>query len=998
MNKLIFLTILLTNNVALAQDPNWLTTGNNIGGSRWIGTNNTFPFRIYTNGTHKASFTYDGTEYADGSSGMGNGLRIFNQTDNQNPIGVLDLLTSGQNKTHVGFGRNGSITGAGTGNRMEYYAAGLGFWFNAQGGRAIWTINGIENARMGVNSFWRFGANGSSSDAARRVEIVDGNQQLRLKQSTGAGFAEFYVRPNGRLLITPSGDNTGFTAINNLAYNPTERIDVDGSARFRNVQTAVPDALFIGEQVTGQNDLNVRRLDFTGNANDVLQGNGTWGTATNPITANNGITLTPGDVVQLGEPYNVIATVPLLNNREVRMNNRNFVFSRSSTANTGNVGIGLIFPSMPSQRLDVDGNARLRNVPTAAANYIMTGSQVGANPNDIVFRKTPFPMDNTQVLHGDGTWGPVPSGIAGPVGATGPAGPMGPIGLTGATGIQGIAGPAGGTGPQGPAGLPGATGPQGLTGAVGPQGPAGSSTGAHNGTSMSLLDPTKVAFGQNLNQAGNLGELLNDREVPMNNNSIYFTDNNAVVSGKNRIGVGTVNPSARIHVKVNDAIQESWPIALIVENNQTSSNGFATGENILVNGSNTINSGQNVTVFGANFNLGLDVATNGGAESHGIYGRAYDGSLLNEAIIGEALSQNIFTFNNRAIVGVARSGRNNEGGHFIASGNPTNLASNTNYGIYSRAEGTGITNYGIFTEVTQPNLNASSLNYALFAQAPNLPNYFAGNFVGTVHVNGAVVLTSDINLKENVELINNANSILSQLNPVTFNYKQTGIYDRMDMATGNQFGLIAQEVEVILPELIKQAKFPALYDSLGNETAAAIDYKTLNYEAIIPILVKGHKEQNEVIQSQDSVITAQQTEIDDLNDRLTQLENCLSGILPFLCQMNNSSIQPTLEIVQEQLRAAINVNLSDRNAIVLNQNVPNPFAESTIINFSIPSTVQKAQIHFYDGQGKLINSVDIVERGNGQLNVFANDLSSGVYTYSLVADGQIVSTKRMVKE
>jgi hypothetical protein len=114
--------------------------------------------------------------------------------------------------------------------------------------------------------------------------------------------------------------------------------------------------------------------------------------------------------------------------------------------------------------------------------------------------------------------------------------------------------------------------------------------------------------------------------------------------------------------------------------------------------------------------------------------------------------------------------------------------------------------------------------------------------------------------------------------------------------------------------------------------------------------------------------------------------------------MNNSAIQPTQEVVQEQLRAAINVNLSDRNSIVLNQNVPNPFAESTIITFSIPTSVQKAQIHFYDGQGKLINSVDIIERGNGQLNVFANDLSTGVYTYSLVADGQIVSTKRMVKE
>ena len=117
-----------------------------------------------------------------------------------------------------------------------------------------------------------------------------------------------------------------------------------------------------------------------------------------------------------------------------------------------------------------------------------------------------------------------------------------------------------------------------------------------------------------------------------------------------------------------------------------------------------------------------------------------------------------------------------------------------------------------------------------------------------------------------------------------------------------------------------------------------------------------------------------------------------------LCQMNNSAIQPTQEQLQEELRHAINVELSDKNNIVLNQNVPNPFAESTVITYSIPETVAKAQIHFYDGLGKLINTVDITERGAGSLNVYANDLSSGVYTYSLVADGKIVSTKRMVKQ
>jgi hypothetical protein len=124
----------------------------------------------------------------------------------------------------------------------------------------------------------------------------------------------------------------------------------------------------------------------------------------------------------------------------------------------------------------------------------------------------------------------------------------------------------------------------------------------------------------------------------------------------------------------------------------------------------------------------------------------------------------------------------------------------------------------------------------------------------------------------------------------------------------------------------------------------------------------------------------------------------LSGILPFLCQISNSSIQPTQEVFQEQLKNEINVQLSSKNTIILNQNVPNPFAEQTQISYSIPETVKKAQIHFYDANGKLINSVEVQERGLGQLNVFANDLSTGVYTYTLVADGQIVATKKMMKQ
>ena len=48
--------------------------------------------------------------------------------------------------------------------------------------------------------------------------------------------------------------------------------------------------------------------------------------------------------------------------------------------------------------------------------------------------------------------------------------------------------------------------------------------------------------------------------------------------------------------------------------------------------------------------------------------------------------------------------------------------------------------------------------------------------------------------------------------------------------------------------------------------------------------------------------------------------------------------------------------------------------------------------------GKTIIALDIKEKGQGSLNVFANDLSSGIFSYSLVVDGKIIETKKMIKE
>ncbi len=519
------------------------------------------------------------------------------------------------------------------------------------------------------------------------------------------------------------------------------------------------------------------------------------------------------------------------------------------------------------------------------------------------------------------------------------------------------------------------------------------------------------------------GKLLFDTKVDLNNENLYFTKNDSI--GRNRVGIG-FNCGDSLIAKLNvfsdrerinsyhytndafniDVTNQQLGVYSLVDSLMSDESFSVKGEIIQYDNTQrnkAVGVQGIVTSKNVKNSIGVEgVSNNGGyggwfSSIGGPNGNSTNGVRV-EATNSMSSNTGIYTFASGS--GIAGS---NIGTYSNAVGSNV---TNDNFGTISLASGSNNANFGVFGEASGGTFNAG-----IFGRAAVLPNYYAGYFQGDVFVSGAFTNPSDQNLKENIETLIDSDSILNLLNPVSFDFKVDD-YPALNLQTGRQFGLIAQEAELILPEIVMETTSPALYDSLGNITSASETFKTIDYTKLIPLLIKGHQTQDITIESQgaliDSLMNINNTAtnyndsleqvVSDLNDRLTQLENCLSGILPILCQMNNSYIQPTQEIVQEQLRAAIKVNLSDRNSIVLNQNVPNPFAESTIITFTIPATVQKAQIHFYDGQGKLINSVDIVERGNGQLNVFANDLSSGFYTYSLVADGQIVSTKRMVKE
>ncbi|MBK6983937.1 MAG: tail fiber domain-containing protein [Bacteroidetes bacterium] len=289
----------------------------------------------------------------------------------------------------------------------------------------------------------------------------------------------------------------------------------------------------------------------------------------------------------------------------------------------------------------------------------------------------------------------------------------------------------------------------------------------------------------------------------------------------------------------------------------------------------------------------------------------------------------------------------------------TNACATTNY-IPKTTTGGNLICSQIFDNATSVGIGAAGpFNYTSLSVVGVSPVPATGTvklFVNGVTKASAYFATSDQRFKKQIAKIENASDIIKKLEGKSYYWKHEEFKDHGFNST-KQFGFIAQELEKVIPEAVAT-------DENG--------YKSVNYDMIIPILVQGAKEQSSVI--------------DNLQKQIDELKNLVQ------------SLATTISIDGIKNTNSQTVNLSDKNAIVLNQNVPNPFAESTVINYNIPSDFTKAQIIFTTVDGKIIKAIDINVKGSGTLNVFANDLTSGLYSYSLIVDNKLIDTKKMVKE
>ncbi len=81
---------------------------------------------------------------------------------------------------------------------------------------------------------------------------------------------------------------------------------------------------------------------------------------------------------------------------------------------------------------------------------------------------------------------------------------------------------------------------------------------------------------------------------------------------------------------------------------------------------------------------------------------------------------------------------------------------------------------------------------------------------------------------------------------------------------------------------------------------------------------------------------------------------------------------------------------------VLEQNIPNPFAQSTTIQYYVPKSVKTAVMQITDANGKVLQTAEITERGANSIVIQMGDLSWGTYFYALILDGKVFETKKMI--
>ncbi|MCX7742985.1 MAG: hypothetical protein N2167_00325 [Flavobacteriales bacterium] len=160
---------------------------------------------------------------------------------------------------------------------------------------------------------------------------------------------------------------------------------------------------------------------------------------------------------------------------------------------------------------------------------------------------------------------------------------------------------------------------------------SGAAINANNGCSTDPLNANTVQFGQNINAAGNPAQLLNYREIPMNNQNVYFLGQNATTQGVNAIGIGYPNSISNLPAKLSVWEDPGQPVAyntVGVLGRNSSASPALNGPFYYI-GVAGASDGVDLT-DNKNIHIGGYFSSDGGVVNYGVMGLANTGNGIND--------------------------------------------------------------------------------------------------------------------------------------------------------------------------------------------------------------------------------------------------------------------------------------------------------------------------------------------------------------------------------
>lgn len=314
---------------------------------------------------------------------------------------------------------------------------------------------------------------------------------------------------------------------------------------------------------------------------------------------------------------------------------------------------------------------------------------------------------------------------------------------------------------------------------------------------------------------------------------------------------------------------------------------------------------------------------------------------------------------------------------------------------------------------------------------PTHPNYGYMNTDILLHVHGDAIksqggatwrVASDARYKKDVKPFTDGLEKIREIKPVTFRYN-----GNFGIGGDNiEVGVIAQELQPVLPYMISEDTIShtiktkelrryevEVMDSVVSQT---VDYSVPKEHGEYPskdttiyrMVKKWVIDPAEYREEKQSLLTYNPNalfyllinSVKQLDSNLVAVRN-ESAIKLNDASRVNDSLRFITKILEERiarLEANSQISLDEAADVILEQNNPNPFAESTLITYYIPDRVQgnAELIVSPTSQSPILQRYPLTKGLPTQMSVSAHDLYTGVFVYSIVANGKVLASKKFI--